>query len=45
MKADVFKRVFEACSDDPDMEFAMVAPPSSRSIVTVRGKRGPKIRQ
>jgi len=22
--ADVFKRLFDACSDDPDMEFAMV---------------------
>jgi transposase len=24
VKADVFKRIFEAVSDDPDMEFAMV---------------------
>lgn len=24
VKADVFKRVFEAASDDPDMEYAMV---------------------
>ncbi len=24
VKADVFKRLFEAVSDDPDMEFAMV---------------------
>ena len=24
VKADVFQRLFEACSDQPDMEFAMV---------------------
>jgi hypothetical protein len=24
VKADVFKRLFDAASDDPDMEFAMV---------------------
>ncbi len=24
VKADVFKRLFDACSDDPDMEYAMV---------------------
>ncbi len=24
MKADVFQRLFEACSDEPDMEYAMV---------------------
>jgi transposase len=24
VKADVFKRIFDAVSDDPDMEFAMV---------------------
>jgi transposase len=24
VKADVFKRLFDACSDEPDMEFAMV---------------------
>lgn len=23
-EADVFKRIFEACSDEPDMEYAMV---------------------
>jgi transposase len=23
-KADVFKRIFDACSDDPDMEYAMI---------------------
>jgi transposase len=24
VKADVFKRLFEACSDEPDLEYAMV---------------------
>jgi len=24
VRADVFKRLFEACSDEPDMEYAMV---------------------
>ena len=24
VKADVFKRLFDACSDEPDMEYAMV---------------------
>ena len=24
VKADVFNRLFEACSDEPDMEYAMV---------------------
>ena len=24
VKADVFRRLFEACSDEPDMEYAMV---------------------
>jgi transposase len=24
VKADVFKRLFAACSDDPDMEYAMI---------------------
>jgi transposase len=24
VQADVFKRLFDACSDDPDMEYAMV---------------------
>ena len=24
VRADVFKRLFDACSDDPDMEYAMV---------------------
>jgi transposase len=27
-KADVFVRLFEARSDEPDMEYAMVEPPS-----------------
>jgi transposase len=32
VKADVFKRLFDAVSDDPDMEFAMV----DATIVKVR---------
>ena len=45
-KADVFKRLFEAVSDDPDMEYAMV----DATIVKVHrhgqgAKGGLKIRQ
>ncbi len=32
VKADVFKRIFDALSDDPDMEYAIVDAP----IVKVR---------
>ena len=43
--AGVFKRIFEACSDEPDMEYAMV----DATIVKVHrhgqgAKGGPKIR-
>ena len=46
VKADVFKRIFETISDDPDMEYAMV----DATIVKVHrhgqgAKGGPKIRQ
>jgi transposase len=45
VKAGVFKRIFDAVSDDPDMEFAMV----DATIVKVHrhaqgAKGGPKIR-
>ena len=45
VKAGVFKRIFEAASDDPDMEYAMV----DATIVKVHrhghgAKGGPKIR-
>ena len=45
VKADVFKRIFETISDDPDMEYAMV----DATIVKVHrhgqgAKGGPKIR-
>jgi len=45
VKADVFKRMFEAASDEPDMEYAMV----DATIVRVHrhgqgAKGGPKIR-
>jgi transposase len=45
VKAGVFKRIFDAASDDPDMEFAMV----DATIVKVHrhaqgAKGGPKIR-
>jgi transposase len=45
VKADVFQRLFDAASDDPDMEFAMV----DGAIVEVhrdsqRAKRGLKAR-
>ena len=44
-KADVFKRLFDACSDEPDMEYAMV----DATIVKVHrhgqgAKGGPKAR-
>jgi transposase len=32
-KADVFKRIFDACSDEPDLEYAMV----DATIVKVHG--------
>src|ERR1700681_4398427 len=40
VKADVFTRLFEACSDTPDMEYAWSTPPSSRSIATDRAQKG-----
>ena len=45
VKADVFKRIFDAVSDDPDMEFAM----ADATIVKVHrhgqgAKGGPKFR-
>ena len=40
VKADVFKRMFDAASDDPDMEYAMVTPPSSRPPARTGRKRG-----
>ncbi len=40
VKADVFKRMFDAVADEPDMEYAMVDATSSRSTGTVRAKRG-----
>ena len=36
VKADVFQRLFEACSDEPDLEFAMV----DGTIVKVHRRRG-----
>ncbi len=35
-KVDVFRRLFETVSDDPDMEFAMV----NATIVKVQGAKG-----
>jgi transposase len=40
VKADIWKRLFDAVSDDPDMEYAWSMPPSSRSIVTDRAQKG-----
>ena len=40
VKADVWKRLFEAASDEPDMEYAMVTQPSSRSTATDRAQKG-----
>ena len=46
VRADVFKRLFDACSDEPDMEYAMV----DATIVKVHrhgqgAKGGPKARR
>jgi transposase len=38
--AGVFQRLFDAVSDDPDMEYAMVLPPSSRSIAMDKAQKG-----
>lgn len=45
VKADVFKKIFDAVSDDPDMEYAMV----DATIIKVHrhgqgAKGGPKVR-
>jgi transposase len=39
-KAGVFKRLFDAASDEPDMEYAMVDARSLRSTVTDRAQKG-----
>ena len=36
VKADIWKRLFDAVSDDPDMEYAMV----DATIVKVQGAKG-----
>ena len=40
VKGDVWKRLFDAVSEEPDMEYAMIAPPSSRSTATDRAQKG-----
>src|SRR6266849_4709215 len=40
VKADVFKRIFDAVSDQPDMEYAMVDATSSKSPGTARAQKG-----
>lgn len=40
VKADVFIKFFEACSDAPDMGDAMVDATFSRSIATARAQKG-----
>src|SRR3954470_10567848 len=40
VKADVWRRLFEGVSDEPDMEYAMVDATSSRSTATARAQKG-----
>ena len=40
VKGDVFKRLFDAASDEPDMEYAWSMPPSSRSTATDKAQKG-----
>src|SRR5678815_1154799 len=39
VKADIWKRLFDAVSDDPDMDTPWSTPPSSRSIATDRAQK------
>ena len=40
VKAGVFVRLFEACSDEPDMEYAMIDATTSRFTATDRAQKG-----
>ncbi len=40
VKADVFKRLFDACSDEPDMEYAMVDATIVKVTATDRAQKG-----
>ena len=40
VKADVFQKLFDAISDDPDLEYAWSTPPSSKSTATGRAQKG-----
>ncbi|QLH38416.1 MAG: transposase [Defluviicoccus sp.] len=40
VKAEVFMRLFETCSDDPDRGTPWSTPPSSRSTAMARAQRG-----
>src|SRR3982074_2026850 len=40
VKADVFKRLFDAASEEPDMEYAWSTPPSSRSTAIDKAQKG-----
>ncbi len=40
VKADIFQRLFDAVSDEPDLEYAMVDATSSRCTATARVQKG-----
>src|SRR5215207_120717 len=40
VKGDVFQRLFDAASEEPDMEYAMVDATSSRSTATAKAQKG-----
>src|ERR1700716_3608787 len=40
VKADVFKRLFDAASEEPDMSTPWSTPPSSRSTATDKAQKG-----